>query len=338
MLEKGVASPLGRARAMVALCRGGKVPARLVTGFEIKRGNDFRPHVWVEALAGDSWESYDPDVGYRREMPHDFMPVRRDGTEIVRSDEATDLAVKYAIAPLPPPSGTFDLQRHQPLDILDLQRLPIELHEVLKVILLLPLGALVTAIVRTIVGLRTFGTFTPCLLALSFVYNDWRTGVLVLIAVLILGLSSRTVLDRLKLLLVPRLGIILTLVVLCMVFSISLLDYLGRTPGADRAAADGHPDDARRAVLRDHGGRQPAVRRATVGGDACPGLRRLRDPPLADGRPHAAGVSRTPLLHRRRPDPRGPLHGLSLDGAVAIPRPRAGKRIGPATKQLDELP
>ena len=67
---------------------------------------------------------------------------------------------------------------------------------------------------------------------MSFVYNDWRTGVLVLVAVLILGLSSRTVLDRLKLLLVPRLGIILTLVVLCMVFSISLLDYIGCTPGA----------------------------------------------------------------------------------------------------------
>ena len=77
---------------------------------------------------------------------------------------------------MPPPSGAFDLQSHHPLDIFDLRRLPIELHEVLKVILLLPLGALVTAIVRTIVGLRTFGTFTPTLLALSFVYNDWLTG------------------------------------------------------------------------------------------------------------------------------------------------------------------
>jgi hypothetical protein len=39
-------------------------------------------------------------------------------------------------------------------------------------------------------------------------------------------------LDRLKLLLVPRLGIILTLVVMCMVFSISVLDYFELTPGA----------------------------------------------------------------------------------------------------------
>ena len=78
-LQKGVASPLGRGRAMTALCRAAKIPARLVTGFEIKRANDFHPHFWVEALAEDAWESYDPEVGYRREMPHDFMPVRRDG-------------------------------------------------------------------------------------------------------------------------------------------------------------------------------------------------------------------------------------------------------------------
>ena len=44
-------------------------------------------------------------------------------------------------------------------------RLPVQMHDVLEVILLLPLGGLVTAFVRTIVGLRTFGTFTPTLLA-----------------------------------------------------------------------------------------------------------------------------------------------------------------------------
>jgi hypothetical protein len=52
------------------------------------------------------------------------------------------------------------------------------------------------------------------------------------LAVIVLGFSSRAFLDRLKLLLVPRLGIILTLVVLCMVLSISVLDYFELTPGA----------------------------------------------------------------------------------------------------------
>ena len=34
--QKG--SPLGRARAFATLCRAAKIPARLVTGFEIKKG------------------------------------------------------------------------------------------------------------------------------------------------------------------------------------------------------------------------------------------------------------------------------------------------------------
>ena len=165
-------------------------------------------------------------------MPANFVPVRREGVELIRSAEASDVAAKYAITRMPPLAGSFDLQHHRPWDILDLRRLPVQMDEVLEVILLLPLGGLVTAFVRTIVGLRTFGTFTPTLLALAFIFNDWRTGVVVLLAVMVLGFSSRTLLDRLKLLLVPRLGIILTLVVLCMVFSISVLDYFELTPSA----------------------------------------------------------------------------------------------------------
>jgi hypothetical protein len=232
VLAKGIASPVGRARAMVALCRAARVPARLVTGFEIKIGANIQPQTWVEILSGDRWEPYDPWSGFSREMPYNFIPVRRGAVDVIRTTEATDLTTKFAIARMPPPAGSVDLEQQHPWDILDLTRLPVDMHKVLALILLLPLGALVTAVVRTIIGLRTFGTFTPTLLALSFVFNDWRTGLVVFVAVMILGFSSRHILDRLKLLLVPRLGIILTLVVLCMVFSISTLDYFGRTPSA----------------------------------------------------------------------------------------------------------
>jgi len=67
---------------------------------------------------------------------------------------------------------------------------------------------------------------------LSFVYNDWRSGAMVFAAVMLVGLSSRAVLDRLKLLVVPRLSVMLTLVVICLVFGVSLWDYLGLAPAA----------------------------------------------------------------------------------------------------------
>jgi len=94
----------------------------------------------------------------------------------------------------------------------------------------MPLGALVTTLFRTVIGIRTFGTFTPTLLALSFVYADWTTGLLTFGVVLAIGLCSRALLDRLKLLVVPRLSVMLTLVVLCIVLMVSVLDYFNLTP------------------------------------------------------------------------------------------------------------
>jgi len=229
-LKQRLASSLGRARAMVALCRTAKIPARLVTGFVVKQDVDVRPHVWVEVLRQRRWEPYDPDNGFTREVPHNFVPARRDGVAVVRTRDVGELVTKFSIVRLPPPAGALRSEARRLSDILDLERVPLEMHEVLEVILLMPLGALVTAIFRTLIGINTFGTFTPTLLALSFVYNDWRTGIVVFITVLVLGMGSRSLLDRLKLLLVPRLSVILTLVALTIVFTVSALFYFDWAP------------------------------------------------------------------------------------------------------------
>jgi len=224
-------TPLGRARALVALCRAGKVPARLVAGFEVKEGEEVQPRVWVEALTNHHWDPFDPIDGYSHELPHTFVPVRRDGTEVVHVSDADQVASTFSLVRLPPSPGIFRSDaRTNLLKVFDLTRLPLEMHEVLAVILLMPLGALVTAIFRTAIGIRTFGTFTPTLLALAFVYNDWRTGIFVFALTVGLGLVSRALLDRLKLLLVPRLSVVLTLVVWCIIFSVSLLDYFHVIP------------------------------------------------------------------------------------------------------------
>jgi hypothetical protein len=127
---------------------------------------------------------------------------------------------------------SVDLDNRHPLNVLDLTRLPGGVHEVLLLLLLMPLGALVTSFLCTVVGIPTYGTFTPTLLALSFVYADWRSGLIVLVFVLTTGLISRTLLDRLQLLIVPRLSVVLTIIVLCMVAGVALLDRLEFTPGS----------------------------------------------------------------------------------------------------------
>ena len=227
-------SPLGRARAFAALCRAAKIPARLVTGFEIKEGSNVQPRTWVEAYlpdpmkaAAERWLPYDPENGARHELDYNVVPVRRDGVELIRVTNASNvspLTCSYSIESAPPAKPSV-------LGIFDLRHLPAKLKEPIKVVLILPIGALFTAFVRTIIGIRTFGTFSPTLLALAFVYNDWRSGLYIFFVVIATGFLSRSFLDRLKLLLVPRLGIILTLVVMLMVLSISVMNYYKRAPG-----------------------------------------------------------------------------------------------------------
>ena len=234
VLTQKSGSQVGRARALVALCRAAKMPARLVAGFEIRRETTAAKRVgWVEVLPKDEWLPYDPDNGFERELPPNFLAARHDGADIIHAPDVSDtLRVAYSLVRLPAPGSILGRRGHQLVDIFDLTRLRLEMHEVLSLMLLIPLGALVTTVFRTLIGVRTFGTFTPTLLALSFVYSDWRTGLVVFVVVVGLGLIVRALIDRLKLLMVPRLSVILTLVVVCIVFSVSILDYYHLTPTA----------------------------------------------------------------------------------------------------------
>jgi len=236
VLNSRKTSPLGRARTFVTLCRAAEIPARVVAGFELRRQRSATPHVWAEVYQSNRWQPFDPEYGYARSIPVAFLPIRRGGDKIQRiplDSAANFTTITYSIESLAPPEPVVQRGVHRPSQILDLTHLPMGMHRVMSLILLLPFGALITALFRNIVGLMTFGTFAPALLAASFIYSDWGTGVVILAAVVSAGLYGRAFLERLHLLMVPRLSIVLTTIILCVVFGVSLLDYLSLTPGAD---------------------------------------------------------------------------------------------------------
>ena len=230
VLKRKSGTPTGKARALVALCRTAEIPARIVTGFVLGDQKNVRPHVWAEAHNGNEWITCDPWNGRYQLWPNDYLPIRRDGTEIVTTAGIEKCQVSYAVSPITRGPGRALARTATLGDILDLTRLPLAMRRTMAILLLLPLGALVTAIFRNVIGLQSFGTFTPALLALSLLYADFWTGLAVFVLVLLIGLATRAFLDRLKLLMVPRLGFLLTVVVLVLAFCVSVLDALGVTP------------------------------------------------------------------------------------------------------------
>jgi hypothetical protein len=72
-------------------------------------------------------------------------------------------------------------------------------------------------LMRNLVGVRTFGTFLPILVALAFRETQLLAGIILFMLIIGIGLAVRFYLERLHLLLVPRLASVLTIVVLLMI-------------------------------------------------------------------------------------------------------------------------
>jgi hypothetical protein len=103
------------------------------------------------------------------------------------------------------------------LDRWSLFRLPDEFQDTFRILILVPFGALIICILRNIVGLPTFGIFMPVLMALAFRNTGLVYGLGIFAVVLIIGYAVRSAMDSLRLLLVPRLSVILTMVISCFI-------------------------------------------------------------------------------------------------------------------------
>jgi hypothetical protein len=189
---------------------------------------------WLEIYDNNRWISYEPISGERR-VPEDYLAwwqgleplVQARGAKnmrislsVVRSEEATlELAVEKGIVKKP-----FLLD-------FSLFSLPVQTQAVYRVALLVPVGVLFLVILRNVIGIRTFGTFMPVLIALSFRETQLLWGVFLFITLVGIGLLIRLYLEHLKLLVVPRLAAILIVVIGLMAFLSVFTNKLGLERG-----------------------------------------------------------------------------------------------------------
>ncbi|MFH1012406.1 MAG: 7TM domain-containing protein [Candidatus Peregrinibacteria bacterium] len=93
-------------------------------------------------------------------------------------------------------------------------------------ILMLPLIATIVTFMKQVIGVTTFGLYTPSIITLSFLALGLKFGLTILILIIISGAVLRRALDRFRLLHTPRIGIILTLSTLVILLMLALGTYL----------------------------------------------------------------------------------------------------------------
>ncbi|HSH83827.1 MAG TPA: inactive transglutaminase family protein [Guyparkeria sp.] len=217
-----------RTRLAIRLLAIARIPARMTHGVLLKdEGRNLQPTTWLEVHNSRRWVPIDPrsgSVGYPRNFLlwwHEDRPaIESSGINSTKLTFATTRNLRDAVETAQLQSAIADSR----LIDFSLLGLPIDVQNTYRVLLLVPLGALIIALLRNVIGIRTFGTFMPVLIALSFRETQLVGGVVLFTLVVAMGLLVRFYLEHLKLLLVPRLAAVVIVVILLMAL-ISIISH-----------------------------------------------------------------------------------------------------------------
>ncbi len=211
------------------------VPARVIHGIELtdqRRQTDISP--WLQVFEKDRWRAFDPRTG-QAGLPDNFLVFwqgRQPLFEVNGADNAkadiTTLKLEREAVEAAAARTSF---MSPVLQGMSLQSLPLSTQQVYEILLMVPLGAFLLVIMRNFIGLKTFGTFMPVLIALSFRETQLIWGIILFTVVVSSGLMMRFALERLKLLMVPRLAAVLTIVILLMMAISILTNHFGIESG-----------------------------------------------------------------------------------------------------------
>lgn len=230
-----VESSLDRVRLIQTLLAGARIPTLQLHGISLEVEQQSAPVKTMLAVHnGDDWLVFDPASGDEG-LPDTFfiwwtgdgeMTGAR-GATITETAVSTRRQIKSALD-LATERTRIRGSRIGQISILDL---PLQTQSVYEVLLLIPFGIILIVVLRNFVGLSSFGTFAPVLIALAFRETELLKGILLFVLIISLGLAFRFYLERLRLLLIPRLAAVVTIVVMLMTTISILSNQMGLETG-----------------------------------------------------------------------------------------------------------
>jgi len=223
--------PEQRAEFLAQLLATRNIPARVVRGFEL---GETLPEVelkpWLQVHNGERWLTIDVSTGAER-WPENLLLWTTSRQPVVQVDDNPRAEVFFSVSRNLADAMAIAERRLEAQDArlikYSLLSLPLQTQDVYRVLLLVPIGAFIMLVLRNLVGFKTFGTFMPVLVALAFRDTGLVAGLIMFMLVVGAGLLVRFYLERLRLLLVPRLTAVLILVVMLMALFSVLSNRLG---------------------------------------------------------------------------------------------------------------
>ncbi len=224
-------TPEMRAQFIAQLLAMRNIPAKVIHGFQLDDPAskvEIRP--WLQVHNGTDWVTIDLRSAADG-WPEDFFLWSASRQPLLLVDETPRAFVEFNLSRNLADAMAIAEQRLevQNADMVNysLLSLPLQAQGVYRILLMVPIGAFIMLLLRNLIGVKTFGTFMPVLIALAFRETQIIAGVALFVTVVGLGLLVRFYLERLRLLLVPRLTAVLILVVLLMALVSVVSNRLG---------------------------------------------------------------------------------------------------------------
>jgi len=221
-------------KAAVTVLNQAKIFAMPVKGIYLSQQNKAEFKSFLVVYNDKEWYYINPRTGGAG-FPKNFLVWQYGSDPTFAVSGAKKPSFSLTVSPTPINALTIaktrGIQTDSQMLRFSLLQLPVNVQETYKILLTVPIGAFIILLLRNLVGLKTFGTFMPVLIALAFRETHVLWGISLFVIIVSFGLLARFYLDQLHLLLVPRLAAILTVVILLMIFITVMSQNLGLESG-----------------------------------------------------------------------------------------------------------
>lgn len=214
------ASCNGKSRLMVALLRLSGIPSRVVGGLILDGQKKRTTHQWVEAYVASHWIAFDPTNNYFAKIPYNYLKIY-ESDEVMFSHTA-DISFDwlFSTSPILVPSTKLHRLSESSFNALNLfewlSKTGVPLN-IIKILLVIPIGALIATFFRNVVGLQTFGTFLPVLIAAAAQSTGVWWGLLGFTLVISILFWVRMAFEQFNLMHTPKLSAMLSVVVILLI-------------------------------------------------------------------------------------------------------------------------